>query len=145
MLENGVSASRATSPRNTYTERADSGDGAGMRAAVGAPDERQVINVGAFERSHVGPIVGDLPLVHGFGAVEAGVYRVGRSDADIQGSGGVAQSGRQDVGWSKSCARYEAGHLGLGGRIALKGGVENLPSDGIMTNGGFRAGAPRGR
>ena len=59
-------------------------------------------------------VINDFPLEHRLDAVGAGVQGVGRTDADVEGGGGVPQGGGKDVGGSQTGARDKSGGLSLG-------------------------------
>ena len=79
-------AGRATpSPSNTFSECAKKGCGPCVWAPVAAEQHRLVGNVLPFERAEVIAIVFHLASEHGIQAVGAGVMRIGRCNASVQG------------------------------------------------------------
>ena len=56
----------------------------GVGSAIGASDNRNVVDVLGKESVQVGAVVSELAVNHGGGAVEARFLRVGGADGDVE-------------------------------------------------------------
>jgi hypothetical protein len=112
-----------------------------MWSAVGAPDERQVLDILPLKRPQVWSIVFHFALEHGHDAIGASMPSVWRADADVESSGGVPQCCREDIGGSQPGARDETHNLVLSRGVALLCGAEDHAFHRIVALGGLSDGA----
>jgi hypothetical protein len=112
-----------------------------MWSAVGAPDERQILDVLPLKRPEVWSIVFHFALEHGHDAVSASVLCVWGANADVEGGGGMPQGSGEDVGGSQPGAGDETHDLVLRRGVALLCGAEDHAFYRVVPFGGLGDGA----
>ena len=78
------------------------------------------------------PIVQELAVHHGLGAITARIQCMRGRDANIKSGEAVAEGLCQDVRWAQVCSRNKASHLSLSARVTLVNPGEKLLDYTIM-------------